>query len=66
MVASKLSSVPPVLAVTHTMKIHNVFHVDLLTPYHKTDAYGEAYCYSSTWTVLVDFCSRLLLRNVPI
>jgi hypothetical protein len=25
------------------MKIHYVFHVDLLTPYHETDAYGEAY-----------------------
>jgi hypothetical protein len=22
------------------MKINNVFHVDLLTPYHETDAYG--------------------------
>jgi hypothetical protein len=27
----------------HMMKIHNVFHVNLLTPYHETDAYGEAY-----------------------
>jgi hypothetical protein len=25
------------------MKIHNVFHVDLLTPYHETDAYGQQY-----------------------
>jgi hypothetical protein len=25
------------------MKIHNVFHVNLLTPYYETDAYGEAY-----------------------
>ena len=25
------------------MKIHNVFHVDLLTPYIKTQAYGENY-----------------------
>ena len=25
------------------MKIHNVFHVDLLTPYVKTQAYGENY-----------------------
>jgi len=22
------------------MKINNVFHIDLLTPYHETDAYG--------------------------
>ena len=25
------------------MKIHNVFHVDLLMPYNKTNAYREAY-----------------------
>ena len=25
------------------MKIHNVFHVDLLTPYVETQAYGENY-----------------------
>src|SRR5580698_3455436 len=25
------------------MKIHNVFHVDLLTPYIETQAYGENY-----------------------
>jgi hypothetical protein len=25
------------------MKIHNVFHIDLLLPYNKTEAYGPAY-----------------------
>jgi Chromo (CHRromatin Organisation MOdifier) domain len=25
------------------MKIHNVFHVDLLIPYTETEAYGETY-----------------------
>jgi hypothetical protein len=25
------------------MKIHNVFHIDLLTPYHATTSYGENY-----------------------
>jgi hypothetical protein len=25
------------------MKIHNVFHVDLLLPYKETEAYGPAY-----------------------
>jgi hypothetical protein len=24
-------------------KIHNVFHVDLLTPYHETQVYGTMY-----------------------
>ena len=25
------------------MKIHNVFHIDLLIPYKETEAYGETY-----------------------
>ena len=25
------------------MKIHDIFHVDLLIPFHETDAYGTAY-----------------------
>ena len=25
------------------MKIHPVFHIDLLIPYHETEAYGKAY-----------------------
>ena len=25
------------------MKIHNVFHIDLLIPYNETEAYGETY-----------------------
>ena len=26
------------------MKIHNVFHIDLLIPHHQTKAYEETYC----------------------
>jgi len=26
-----------------TLKMHNVFHVDLLIPHHETEAYGEQY-----------------------
>ena len=26
-----------------TMKVHNVFHIDLLTLYHKTESYGLNY-----------------------
>jgi len=25
------------------MKIHDIFHIDLLTPYHKTSSYGTNY-----------------------
>ena len=25
------------------MKVHNVFHVNLLLPYKETEAYGQAY-----------------------
>jgi hypothetical protein len=25
------------------MKIHNVFHIDLLTPFHESDSYGKAF-----------------------
>ena len=25
------------------LKMHNIFHVDLLIPHHETDAYGEQY-----------------------
>ena len=28
------------------MKIHNVFHINLLIPHHQTEAYGETYCQS--------------------
>jgi hypothetical protein len=29
------------------MKVHNVFHIDLLSPYKATEAYGEAYTHPS-------------------
>jgi hypothetical protein len=41
-----LEQISPVMYhfdLPYTMKIYNVFHVDLLTPYHETNAYGEAY-----------------------
>jgi hypothetical protein len=31
------------LKLLDTMKIHNVFHIDLLTPYRKTSSYGMDY-----------------------
>ena len=36
----QLSPVTYRLHLPESMKIHDVFHVDLLTPYHETDAYG--------------------------
>jgi hypothetical protein len=42
-VLEQISPVTYCIDLPHMMKIHNVFHVDLLTPYHETDAYGEAY-----------------------
>ena len=42
-VIKKLSPVAYRLALPPSMKIHNVFHIDLLTPHHETDAYGETY-----------------------
>ena len=41
-----LKQVSPVayrITLPPSMKIHNVFHVDLLIPYHETNAYGKAY-----------------------
>ena len=41
-----LKQVSPVtyrIKLPSSMKIHNVFHVDLLIPYQETDAYGTAY-----------------------
>jgi hypothetical protein len=42
-VLEQISPVTYHIDLPHMMKIHNVFHVDLLTPYHETDAYREAY-----------------------
>jgi hypothetical protein len=42
-VLEQISPVTYRIELPHSMKIHNVFHVDLLPPYHETDAYREAY-----------------------
>ena len=39
-VLQQLSPVTYRLQLPETMKINNVFHVDLLTPYRETNAYG--------------------------
>ena len=39
-IQQQLSPVTYRLQLPESMKIGNVFHVDLLTPYHETDAYG--------------------------
>jgi hypothetical protein len=39
-IKEQLSPVTYRLQLPETMKINNVFHVDLLTPYHETKAYG--------------------------
>ena len=42
-VLKQISLVTYQLLLPSQMKIHNVFHVDLLTPYVETQAYGENY-----------------------
>jgi hypothetical protein len=42
-VIEKISNVAYRVKLPETMKIHNVFHIDLLTPYHATTSYGENY-----------------------
>jgi hypothetical protein len=42
-VLEKISPVAYRIKLPISMKIRNVFHVDLLIPYHETDAYGPAY-----------------------
>jgi Chromo (CHRromatin Organisation MOdifier) domain len=39
-VLQRISPVTYWIKLPQTWKIHNVFHVDLLTPYYKTPAYG--------------------------
>ena len=43
-VLQKISLVAYRIELPQTMKIHNVFHVDLLIPHRQTEAYGETYC----------------------
>jgi hypothetical protein len=42
-VIKQVSSVAYKLQLPPSMKIHNVFHIDLLIPYTETEAYGAAY-----------------------
>ena len=42
-VLKQISPVTYRLLLPSQMKIHNVFHVDLLTPYVETQTYGENY-----------------------
>jgi hypothetical protein len=42
-VIQKVSPVAYRLKLPNTMKIHNVFHIDLLVPYMETEAYGESF-----------------------
>ena len=41
-IKTQLSPVTCRLHLPESMKIHDVFHVNLLIPYHKTDAYGPS------------------------
>ena len=43
-VLRKISPVAYHTELPQTIKIHNVFHIDLLIPHHQTEAYGETYC----------------------
>jgi len=42
-VLKQISLVTYRIELPPSMKIHNVFHIDLLIPYNKTEAYGETY-----------------------
>jgi Chromo (CHRromatin Organisation MOdifier) domain len=42
-ITKKISPVAYQLDLPQSMKIHNVFHVDLLSPYKETEAYGTLY-----------------------
>ena len=42
-ILERVSPVAYRIKLPETMKIHNVFHMDLLNPYHETRAYGENY-----------------------
>jgi hypothetical protein len=42
-ISKKISAVTYQLDLPPSMKIHNVFHIDLLLPYKETEAYGTPY-----------------------
>jgi Chromo (CHRromatin Organisation MOdifier) domain len=42
-ITKKISTVAYQLALLQSMKIHNVFHIDLLSPYKEMEAYGTPY-----------------------
>jgi hypothetical protein len=42
-IKEKISPVAYRINLPNHMKIHNVFHIDLLTPFHQSDNYGEAF-----------------------
>jgi hypothetical protein len=42
-IMEKIGAVAYRLDLPSSMKIHNIFHVDLLLPYKETEAYGPAY-----------------------
>jgi Chromo (CHRromatin Organisation MOdifier) domain len=42
-IMKKISPVAYQLSLPQSMKIHDVFHVDLLSPYKETEAYGTPY-----------------------
>jgi hypothetical protein len=42
-IKEKISPVAYHINLLSHMKIHNVFHVDLLIPFHQTEVYGEAF-----------------------
>jgi len=42
-VLKQVSPVAYCIELPPSMKIHNVFHIDLLIPYNETEAYSETY-----------------------
>ncbi len=41
-ITEKISNMAYQIELPLLMKIHNMFHIDLLTPYQETEAYGQA------------------------